>query len=134
MTASFPEEELDSCKMADELVEASGLHSVSAVPEPLALSSSGLGTEPLSLFSSESSSGSSSRSPHFGLVPSGFSLTIEEGDRSMGFEPEPLALSRAELPSTELEPLSLSLSGWTRSMRSLTGVCSSRTYLLLNLL
>jgi hypothetical protein len=54
---------LDSCAMADDLAEASGLLSVSVLPEHLALSS-GLGAETLSLFSSETSSGSSSVPGH----------------------------------------------------------------------
>jgi hypothetical protein len=137
-SASFSEEELDSCAMAEELVEETRLLSLSAVPEPLVFSTSGLETETLALSLSSSSSSSvvipsstpgssSSRSSHFGLVPLGFSLTIEGGDRLIGFEPEPLALSWAELPSAELEPLALSLPEWSHSMRSLTGVCSSRT-------
>ncbi len=130
---------LDSCAMADELVRASRSLSGSVVPEPLVLSC-GNGTEPLalssSLFSSSSmvttssplfSADSSSRSPHFCSVPTGFSWRMENGDRLLELEPEPLALSRAEMPPRELEPLSLSLSEESRSMRSLMGVCSLRT-------
>ncbi len=116
---------------------ASRLLSGSVVPEPLALSC-GSGTEPLALSSSLSSSSSmmirsspsvdsSGRSPHFCLVPTGFSWRMENGGRSLVLEPEPLSLSRAELPPTEPEPLSLSLSEESRSMRSLVGVCSLRT-------